>query len=127
MDFLNLMLAPLEQLMHAPGCALIILPVSIVAAVWEMMQQTPSKYIPVVCMGLGMALYPLLTPISTVPPAFPNPIVVLILNGFILGFVAWVVHKFLIKRVIDKFAEKQDAADAAKPEPPTKPEPPPKP
>lgn len=118
MDLLNQLMAPLEQLWHSPACVLIIVPISIVAAVWEMMQKTPSKYIPAVCLILGMALYPSLTPVSTVPIGFPVPRLVLVLNGLILGFVAIIAHKYVVKRIIDKFAVKQDIEDSKKPTPP---------
>jgi hypothetical protein len=106
MDF-KLLWAPFEQLLNSPSCFLIIVPISILAGVWEMMQSTPSKYIPIVCLVAGTGLYPALTSVSTVPPGFPNPSFVLFLNGFILGFVAYLLHKFLIKKLIEKFQPDQ--------------------
>lgn len=115
---ISLLLAPLEQLWHSPACFLIIFPISICAAVWETLEATPSKYIPIVCLVLGSVLYPSLTSVSTVPPGFPHPTVVLVLNGFVLGFIAFILHKFLIKKLIEKFnpsqVENKAAAQAVK-------------
>ena len=111
----SIFFAPFLQVWNSPNSALIILPVSIVAFIWEMNSKTPSKFIPVVCLALGMILYPLLTPLSSVPKTFPVPIVVLLLNGLVLGFIAWMVHKFVVKKLIDKFGGRDD------PQPPVQP------
>lgn len=121
---MSIFLAPFEQLWNSPASAFIIVPVSIVAWLWEMWDFTPSKYVPLVCIILGTALYPALTPLKTVPPNFPIPILVLILNGLVLGFLAFILHKFLVKKLIEKFsplqvAAKQDKQDAKDNTPPT--------
>lgn len=96
----GLFTALLQQVVTNPASIFIILPVSIFAFVLELWPIFPSKLVLPACLGAGSWLFPSLVSRSTVSPYFPNPLLVLILNGFILGFVAWIIHKALIKRII---------------------------
>lgn len=95
------------QVVNNPASALVILPVSIVAIVLEMLSCVPNRLILPCCLTLGMLLFPGLVHRETVPPSFPNPLLVLILNGFILGFMAWAVHATLIRWLLSKIPTTQ--------------------
>jgi hypothetical protein len=111
--------ALIGQLLNNPASLLLILPVSILAFVFEKWKWFPSNLILPVCLASGMCLFPGLVNRSSVPTAFPHPLLVLILNGFILGFVAWAVHITLVKWLIGKFSPAESAnpniADNPKP------------
>lgn len=96
----GLFTALFQQVVSNPASIFIILPVSIFAFVLEVWPLFPSKLVLPMCLVSGSCLFPGLVSRNTVSPYFPNPLLVLILNGFILGFVAWVVHKTVVKRII---------------------------
>lgn len=110
MDTTTVFGATLASLLHNPGSFLVILPVSIMAFVLEKWALFPSRLISPVCLALGMVLFPALVKSSTIPPEYPYPLVVLVLNGFILGFVAWLAHAFIIARLIAFLQPVQAAA-----------------
>lgn len=100
---LTLFSALIDQLLHNPAGVLLILPVSIVAYILEVWPKFPSKWILPVCPFIGMLLYPFLISTKSVPEVFPHPLFALVLYGFILGFIAWVIHSTLVKWIIFKF------------------------
>ena len=98
--FEGLFSALFQQILGSPASALILIPVSIFAFVLEVWPLFPSKLVLPMCLVAGSCLFPGLVAQTTVPPAYPNPLLVLILNGFVLGFIAWVVHKVVVRRII---------------------------
>lgn len=99
----SLFTALFQQLLGNPASILIILPVSILAFVLEVWPMFPSRLVLPMCIACGSCVFPALVKTSTVPAAYPNPLLVLILNGFILGFIAWVVHATIVKKIIHHF------------------------
>lgn len=99
----HLFTALFQQILGNPASILIIVPVSIAAFVLEVWPMFPSRLVLPSCLVLGSCLFPALVSKSTVGASYPNPLLVLILNGFILGFVAWVVHTTIVKRIVNHF------------------------
>lgn len=90
--------APFKQVLNSPASLLVIPGLSIVAWLIEIAPFINSKFIPHVCVGLGGAFYWMFTSAASVPKSFPHPSAVLVMNGIICGFLAFVVHKQLICR-----------------------------
>lgn len=92
-----------EQVVNSPASLLVILALSIVAYLLEIWPKFPSKVIPHICVALGMVCYPLFASRASVPPGYPNPLAVLVVNGLIAGFIATIVHVSLIAWLIKRF------------------------
>lgn len=102
MDF-TFLIAPFEQIAHSPATAFVILPISIIVFMLEVWPLFPSRFVPWTCLLLGTILYPNLVKVETVPPSFPNPLLVLFLTGFVLGFVAYLFHAAMFKWLFAKY------------------------
>jgi hypothetical protein len=100
----DLFKALFDQVIANPASILIIFPVGILAFVLEVWPMFPSKLVLPVCLCSGSTLFPALVKTSTVPAMYASPLLVLILDGFILGFVAWLFHRLIIKKLIKRFA-----------------------
>lgn len=102
-DF-NLFLAPFDQIIKNPDCLSLILPISLVAYVLEDWNLFPSKRILPVCMFLGCVLLPFMVEW----PAGKTPMLHVVLNGMVLGFVSFLCHSQLVTRLIEKFGKPKD-------------------
>jgi hypothetical protein len=103
---LSIFSALLDQLFHTPGSLLLTLFVAIIAYFLEIWQWFQSKYVGLACILIGAILYPLLVKPTVVAADFPHPLVVLVLDGIILAFVAVIIHASLIKWLIAKYQPK---------------------
>lgn len=82
---------------------MVILGLSVIAYLLEVWPRFDSRWIPVVCIILGAASYPLFANVKSVPAEFPYPFAVLIVNGLVSGLIAFIVHKTLVARLIQRF------------------------
>ena len=62
----------------------------------------PNQWIPIVCMLLPSALYPLLAT-ATATDGVASPLLRSALIGFVIGLVAWGIHNKVLKRFIDPY------------------------
>jgi hypothetical protein len=86
-----------QQVANSPASLLLILGLSVVAYLLEIWPNFNSRYVPIVCILLGAAVYPFFSSRASVPATYPYPLAVLIVNGLIVGFIAAIVHsKFTI-------------------------------
>lgn len=114
--------AMFRQVVAAPASLLVIAAWMVMAYVMEIWPSFPSRWIPICCIFGGALTYPLFCKLETVPPEFPIPMAVLVVNGLISGLLAWNVHRYLIKLLIAKFLG-VTPDDDPKPKPPTDPKP----
>lgn len=120
---MNLLLAPIEQVVNSPGSPLIIIFISMAAYAWDRIPKFSNVWLLPLCMVIGLILYPLVSKTSSVPDTFPYPIVVLLLNGAITGFIAFLGHNLFVKALINWMIGKvQDLSTKGPPPPPTPPE-----
>lgn len=96
----NVLSAMWEQIKDTPGSGFVILAVSIVAFLVEILPFVKTKYMPHFCVGAGMALYWAFVSRGSVPPTFPYPVAVLLLNGAVCGLAALTAQALLIRRFI---------------------------
>jgi hypothetical protein len=94
-----------DQLAGCPSGVLVFFACIAFGYVWKMIQVLPNKFIPVVVMITGAVLNPLLQgkldSVATISR--------IALLGFIIGFLAWLFHRLLLKKLEDKFGVKIDA------------------
>lgn len=95
-DMTKSLTAMYQQVANSPACLFIIVGVNIIIFLWEAVPALPSRYILHVSVGLGTLLYPFLAPRGSVPYDVPHPIVVLIINGALSGFIAFLAHKLIV-------------------------------
>lgn len=72
-----------------------------------------NRFIPAIAPLLGGILMPLLAPSGFVGESWKNPIVVLVIYGFIVGVVAWAAHALIISRIEDFIRSKIPSVDRA--------------
>lgn len=89
-----------DPLMKNESSWLVIVPLSIIAFVLEKWQYFPSKYICPVCIAGGIILMPVFSKVSQVPDTYPYPLAVLMADGCVLGFLAWLAHASIIAKLI---------------------------
>ncbi len=107
----------MDQFTTFPALLFIIL-LSILAWLVEVLPQLNSKFIPHICVMFGGSMYWLFVSVSTVPPIFPYPHVIITAEGMICGCIAFLSHGQIIMR-IKKAVEAR--AGGAEPEPEKKP------
>lgn len=62
----------------------------------------PNKFIPLAVVALPTAGFPLMGDITVFPPTQRNPHLVMILMGFVLGFISWALHAALLALLFKK-------------------------
>lgn len=117
----NVFKACFDQIFHNPMCAGIILFIWAIGYVFDRSDKTDSRWLALVCMACGAFLYWGLTSPKTVSPDFPRPWLVLVLNGAILGFIAYLTHTFGVKAIIDYLVNKARLMLGQNPSPPSNP------
>lgn len=77
--------------------------------VWKAIKICPNRFTPLAVMLAGAVLHPALTyAAGQAGPVWVRSAVV----GFIIGFLAWMFHRVLLKRIEDKFGVKlEDDSD----------------
>ena len=99
MDFLN---DAISQLLALGPEALLVLVVIALGYVLKRVPVIPNKVIPAACLLCGAMIYPLITSPGKAPPDIRYPIVREIMLGLLIGFIAWMIHNKLLKRIEDK-------------------------
>lgn len=94
-----------KQVANSPA-SLLLIPVFAVLAWLIETSWVNSKIIPWVCIGGCAAVYPLFCSKSSVPNIFPSPLAVLIANGILCGFLAYVAHSQIIMRIVSAIGRK---------------------
>src|SRR5689334_6964622 len=89
---LNIFNAIIGQVTSQPGCALIIVALSILAYLLQIWPRFHPRFIPHIMAALGMIFYPLSANRSRVPYIYPYPLAVLVVNGLIAGFISTIAH-----------------------------------
>lgn len=86
--------------MNAPAAVLVLLVCISVGYVLKVVRAFPNRYIPLFVMFTGAAFLMLLTFVkgSEIPVLTRNFAV-----GFFLGFVAWIIHRGLLKKLEEKW------------------------
>lgn len=85
-----------SQLFQDQGAGLVLLLISVVAIALETSKLWPDKWngaLPLLCLAAGAAIYPFTRSTGTVSPNFPHPMLILVITGIIVGFVAFTIHK----------------------------------
>lgn len=86
-----------EHLAGAPAGLLVFLLCIAAGYIWKIIHVLPNRFIPLVVVLGGAVLNPLLY-----WPATPKDAVRLTVVGCIIGFIAWVVHRLVFKKIEDK-------------------------
>ena len=76
---------------------------------WKAIKVFPNRFTPLAVMVAGAILYPALTyAVNQSGPVWVRAAVV----GFIIGFLAWLFHRLLLKKLEDKLGVKIDEGDS---------------
>jgi|SRR3990167_5385402 len=99
MEYLN---DAIKQLLALGPEALLICVVIALGYVLKRVPLIPNKTIPAACLLLGAGIYPLITSPGQAPPDIKFPIVREIMLGLLIGFIAWIIHNKLLKRIEER-------------------------
>lgn len=89
-----------KNLSGAPSGLLVFILCIAVGYVWKVIRVLPNRFIPLLVMLTGAGLHAALQP-------SPNPSIVrAAVVGFIIGFLAWLFHRLLLKKLEDKLGAK---------------------
>ena len=89
------------QVWSNPSSLLVIAYLCVFAWLLEDLPFVASKYVPHYTVILGMASYWGFAVEQSVPNGFPHPQMVFIANGCICGFIAFVIHRQVIARIVE--------------------------
>lgn len=62
----------------------------------------PKRLLPLACLCLGAVFYPLITSPGQAPPDIRYPIIREVMLGGLIGFIAWIVHNKLLKKIEER-------------------------
>jgi hypothetical protein len=94
--------AAVEQMQHWPSAVLIIAVLIVYGGLMKSIDIFPNKFIPACVLVVGSALNVMMGDYGSVSTTQRHPELVLALQGFMLGFAAWALHNFLLRR-FEKF------------------------
>lgn len=114
-DIVNTVTSVWDRILAAPLHLLIVLLLNVLGWLLKKYTPLPNRWIPLTLIGLSTALYPLLINPGTVSPTVRFPLVVVIIHGFLLGALAWVVHRFVLKKFGSWLSENLGDPDAPTP------------
>lgn len=97
----NILYAMLGQVLNNPSSLMVIAFLCICAWLADDLPFIPSKYVAHLCVVFGASIYWAFTSEETVPKSFPHPFAVFIVNGSVCGFVAFIIHRQAVARIID--------------------------
>ena len=97
----NIIYAMYGQVLNNPSSLLVIAFLCIMAWLADDLPFIPSKYVAHLCVIIGACMFRFFTAESTVPTSFPHPQAVFIVNGTICGFVAYIIHRQAVSRIIN--------------------------
>src|ERR1700744_2163222 len=96
----NILYAMLGQELNNPSSLLVIAFLCIVAWLCDDTPLINSRYIAHICVIPGASIYWLFTTWDSVPKTFPHPLAVFVVNGSICGFVAFLLPRHAVARLI---------------------------
>ena len=88
-----------EQMQRWPAALLIVAVLIVAGSMLKSLEMFPNRFIPCAVLALGATLNALLGETGSVAPTQRHPEVVLALQGLLLGFAAWTMHAFLLRRL----------------------------
>ena len=86
-----------NQVEQWPFSILLLAALIIFGGVLKLVAVFPNKWIPVAVLGVGAVVNATCGSNGSVGPD-QNPVMVLAMRGFVIGFAAWTLHALLIKR-----------------------------
>lgn len=95
-DLLNVLIGSTPEMLLIVGLICLGYVVKLIAAV-------PNKYIPRINLIVAMIVYPLISKPGDQPNWIRFPVAAMLLKAMILFAVAWVIHRAVLKKFIDKF------------------------
>lgn len=88
-----------RQMQQWPVAILIIAALIVMGGVLKSLEFFPNRAIPMMVLVLGAAANTMLGDTGSISPTQRNPMAVLALQGVLLGFAAWALHAFLLRRL----------------------------
>lgn len=92
--------AMFDQVLNNPSSLLLIAFLCVFAWLADDLPFLNSRYVAHCTVILGALTYWTVTSVASVPKTFPHPQAVFVMNGTLCGFVAFVIHKQAVARVI---------------------------
>lgn len=96
----NILSAAYHQILNNPASLMVIAFLCVLAWLCDDLPFINSRYVAHVTVVLGATIYWMFAGPESVPKTFPYPFVVLVVNGTICGFVAFVFHRQAVARLI---------------------------
>lgn len=97
----------MAQMLASPA-VMVVLGLSVLAYLLEQLLELwpkcDARFIPILCIVAGPMVYPLFASRASVPPQFPNPLLVLLVNGLLAGLFAALQHKAIVLYLMKKFS-----------------------
>lgn len=90
------------QLTHSPAWLIIAVVTFCIGLTLKAVRPFSNRFIPLVTLPFSTAAYAFMGDRSQINPDQPYPVAMLAFYGFLLGFVTWGAHKFLLKK-LEKF------------------------
>lgn len=108
----------LTQVTNLGPEALVGIMVIAIGYVLRPIKAVPNKAIPFACLVLGAVIYPLIAKPVPVSADLRHPLVRQVLEGLLIGLLAWLCHNLILKRLEDKLPWLKGVLDAEGSEPP---------
>lgn len=117
-DIINTLSGVWNQITSAPAHLLLVLLLNVIGLALKKAPFIRNEWIPCIVLTLGTVLYPLLvSPTLEQHQQFRHPLLVLVIYGFLLGAMALVLHRMLLKK-FGKFINGLFADDPDQPKTP---------
>jgi hypothetical protein len=94
--------AAVDHMQQQPASILLMAVLCVVGMMLKHLSPFPNRFIPAVVIAIGAFANAFLGDVGSVDPAQRHPVAVLAMQGFLLGFGAWAVHRLVIQR-FEKF------------------------
>lgn len=96
--YLDTLGAAVKQMEQWPVAILIVVVLIVMGSALKIVGLFPNRLIPIAVLLMGAAANWLLGDPGAVSETQRHPMVVLALHGFLLGFAAWIIHRWGLKR-----------------------------
>lgn len=107
----NIISAAFHQVINNPASLTVIPFLCVLAWLADDLPFISSRYVAHLTVMTGASIYWLFSGPSSVPKTFPYPSAVLVANGTLCGFIAFLVHRQLVARCISFFRSKQQTTN----------------
>ncbi len=111
----GILTAMIKQMLNNPSSAIVVPALMVVAWLADDLPFINSRYIAHLTVVTGAVCFRFFCLESAVPKYFPHPQAVFVVNGIMAGFVAFVIHKQAVARIINSF--RGDSGTQLKPTP----------